>query len=32
MTRAIQYQHFGGPEVLEMTDVIDAAPDPTRSV
>ena len=30
MTRAIQ--HFGGPEVLEMTDVIDAAPDPTRSV
>jgi oxidoreductase len=28
MTRAIQYQHFGGPEVLEMTDVIDAAPRP----
>ncbi|WP_314718794.1 NADP-dependent oxidoreductase [uncultured Actinomyces sp.] len=28
MTRAIQYQHFGGPEVLEMADVIDTAPGP----
>ena len=28
MTRAIQYQHFGGPEVLEIADVIDAVPGP----